>query len=73
MNAKLIQGAGTTSERSTYTWTDTTAKLNTVYYYQIEDVSHAGVHQTLTTTRLRGLLSAKGKLITQWASFKTGR
>ncbi len=73
INVKLIQGAGTTGERSTYTWTDTTAKPNTVYYYQIEDVSHAGVHQTLTTTRLRGLLSAKGKLITQWADFKTGR
>ena len=73
INAKLIQGAGTTGERSTYTWTDTTAKPNTVYYYQIEDVSHAGVHQTLATTRLRGLISAKGKLVTQWASFKTGR
>ena len=73
INAKLIQGAGTTSERSTYTWTDTTAKPNTVYYYRIEDVSHAGVHQTLTTTRLRGLISAKGKMITQWADFKKGR
>ena len=73
INAKLIQGAGTTGQRSTYTWTDTTAKPNTVYYYQIEDVSHAGVHQTLTTTRLHGLISAKGKMITQWASFKKGR
>ena len=73
VNAKLIQGAGTTGERSTYSWTDTTAKLNTVYYYRIEDVSYAGVHQTLATSRLRGLISAKGKMITQWASFKTGR
>ena len=70
INVKLIQGAGTTGERSTYTWTDTTAKPNTVYYYQIEDVSYAGVHQTLTTTRLRGLVSAKGKMTTQWADFK---
>ena len=70
INAKLIQGAGTTGERSTYTWTDTTAKPNKVYYYQIEDVSYAGVHQTLTTTRLRGLVSAKGKMTTQWADFK---
>ncbi len=70
INAKLIQGAGTTGERSTYTWTDTTAKPNTVYYYRIEDVSHAGVHQTLATTRLRGLISAKGKMITQWGILK---
>ena len=73
INVKLIQGAGTTGERSTYTWTDTTAKPNTVYYYQIEDVSYAGVHQTLTTTRLRGLVSAKGKMTTQWAEFKKGQ
>ena len=73
INAKLIQGAGTTGKRSTYTWTDTTTKPNTVYYYRIEDVSHAGVPQTLTTTRLRGLISAKGKMVTQWANFKTGR
>ena len=73
INVKLIQGAGTTGERSTYTWTDTTAKPNTVYYYQIEDVSYAGVHQTLTTTRLRGLVSAKGKMTTQWADFKKER
>ena len=67
----LIQGAGTTSERSTYTWTDTTAKPNTVYYYRIEDVSYAGERKTLTTTRLRGLISAENKRLTQWASFKT--
>ena len=73
VNAKLIQGAGTTGERSTYTWTDTTAKSNTVYYYQIEDVSHAGVHQTLAKTRLRGLVSAKGKMVTRWAHFKNSQ
>ena len=71
INVKLIQGAGTTGERSTYAWTDTTAKPNTVYYYRIEDVSHAGEHQVLTTTRLRGFISAKGKMITQWGNFKT--
>lgn len=74
VNNKLIQGAGTTGERSTYTWTDTTAKPNTVYYYQIEDVSHAGVHNTLATTHLRGLMvSAKGKMITRWAHFKNSQ
>ena len=70
VNPKLIQGAGTTGKRNSYTWTDTTAKPNTVYYYRIEDVSHAGVHQTLTTTHLRGVISPKGKMATQWATFK---
>ena len=70
INVKLIQGAGTTSERSTYTWTDATAKPNTVYYYQIEDVSHAGERTRLTTVRLRGLVSASGKLQTRWADVK---
>ncbi len=73
VNPNLIQGAGTTGERSSYTWTDTTAKSYIDYYYRIEDVSYAGGHQTLTTMRLRGLVSAKGKLINQWASFKKGQ
>lgn len=70
INAQLIPGAGTTSERNTYTWTDTTAKPNLVYYYQIEDVSFGGERQTLATVRLRGLVSAKGKLTTQWGQLK---
>ena len=73
INPKLIQGVGTTGERSTYNWTDTTAKPNTVYYYRIEDVSYAGVHQTLATTRLVGLISAKSKIVIQWADFKSSR
>ena len=70
INAKLIQGAGTTGKRSTYSWTDTTAKPNTVYYYQIEDVSHAGQRKRLATVRLRGFVSASGKLQTRWAVLK---
>ena len=69
VNPTLIQGAGTTSERHTYTWTDTTAKPNTVYYYRIEDVSHAGVRKPLATVRMRGLVSASGKLTVLWADF----
>jgi len=72
MNPTLITGAGTTGERNEYTWTDTTAKPKTVYYYRIEDVSHAGVRKQLTTVRLRGLISASGKLTTRWADLKTG-
>ena len=70
VNPTMIQGAGTTSERNTYTWTDTTAKPNTVYYYRIEDVSHAGVRKQLATVRMRGLVSASGKLTTRWADLK---
>jgi hypothetical protein len=73
INAQLIPGAGTTAERNTYTWTDTTAKPNLVYYYQIEDVSLDGERQTLATVRLRGLVSAKGKLATQWGQLKQAR
>jgi len=70
INAQLIPGAGTTAERNTYTWTDTTAKRNVVYYYQIEDVSLDGERQTLATVRLRGFVSATGKLTTQWGQLK---
>ena len=70
VNPKLIQGAGTTGERSSYTWKDTTAKPNVEYYYRIEDVSYAGKHQTLTTTRLKGLISVKNRFTTRWAQLK---
>ena len=73
INAQLIPGAGTTAERNTYAWTDTTAQPNVVYYYQIEDVSFDGEHQTLATVRLRGFVSAKGKLTTQWGVLKRSR
>ena len=70
VNPTLIQGAGTTNERNEYAWTDTTAKPNTVYYYRIEDVSHAGVRKQLVTGRMRGFVSATGKLTTKWADLK---
>ena len=44
----MIPGAGTTSEKQFYTYTDTIAQPNVVYYYQIEDVSLDGNRQTLT-------------------------
>ena len=70
VNPQLIQGAGTTSERHEYTWTDTTAKPNVVYYYRIEDVSHAGDRTQLATVRMRGYVSAAGKLTTKWGDLK---
>ena len=73
VNEQMIQGKGTTAERTTYKWVDTTAKPGVVYYYQIEDVSFAGQHNTLATTKLKGLISAKGKLTTQWGDLKNLR
>ena len=71
VNAQLIQGAGTTGERTSYEWVDTTAKPDVVYYYQIEDVSYAGERQKLATKRLQGLISAENKLTTRWGKLKS--
>ena len=71
VNPTMIPGAGTTAERNEYTWTDTTATPNTVYYYRIEDVSHAGAREQLATVRVRGLVSAKDKMTIRWADLKT--
>ena len=74
INAAMIQGAGTTSEKQFYTYTDTTAQPNVVYYYQIEDVSLDGNHQTLTRgIRLKGHVSVAGKLTTLWGDLKTSQ
>ena len=71
INAQLIPGAGTTGEKTAYTWTDTSAKPNVLYFYQIEDVSLAGDHRTLQTTRLRGYIGAAGKATTTWGDLKS--
>lgn len=61
VNAKLIAGQGTTSEKTTYEWKDTSAKPNVVYYYQIECVSVDGTRQTFRTSRLKGFLVPKNR------------
>ena len=72
INATMIAGAGTTSEKQFYTYTDTTAQPNVVYYYQIEDVSLDGNRQTLTRgIRLKGHVGAAGKATTLWGELKT--
>ena len=72
INAAMIPGAGTSSEKQFYTYTDTTAQPNVVYYYQIEDVSLDGNRQTLTNgIRLKGHVGAAGKLTTTWGDLKT--
>ena len=72
INPTMVAGAGTTSEKQFYTYTDTTAQPNVVYYYQIEDVSLDGNRQTLTNgIRLKGHVGAAGKLTTTWGDLKT--
>ena len=72
INATMVPGAGTTSEKQFYTFTDTTAQPNVVYYYQIEDVSLDGNRQTLTRgIRLKGHIGAAGKATVTWGDLKT--
>ena len=72
INATMVPGAGTTSEKQFYTYTDTTAQPNIVYYYQIEDVSLDGNRQTLTRgIRLKGHIGAAGKLTSTWGELKS--
>ena len=70
INTSLIKGQGTTSERTPYEWKDSTAKPNVVYYYQIQDVSLDGQVQTLRQSRLKGNVTAAGKLTTTWGELK---
>ena len=71
INAAMIPGAGTTSEKQFYTYEDTTAQANVVYYYQIEDVSLDGNRRTLTRgIRLRGTVGAAGKATVTWGELK---
>lgn len=66
----IIPGHGTSSEQHLYVYRDTTAKPNVIYYYRIEDVSFDGTRQTLATVRLKGEVSAAGKLTTTWSRLK---
>ena len=70
LNTKLIAGQGTISERTVYEFADTSAKPNVVYYYQIQDVSLDGKVQTLRQSRIKGQISAAGKLTTIWGEIK---
>ena len=71
VNAAMIQGAGTTGEKQFYTYTDTTAQANVVYYYQIEDVSLDGDRRTLTRgICLKGDIGVAGKAAVIWGELK---
>ncbi len=71
VNPRLIQGAGTTAEKQTYTYVDNPPKADVVYYYQIQEVSYSGQAQVLATARMKGYLSADGKHLTTLGALKT--
>ena len=66
----LIPGAGTTGERSTYTFTDNTAKVGVLYFYQIEEVSFDGMHQVLATRRMKGHVTPAHRALTTFGEVK---
>ena len=70
LNPVLIAGAGTTGERQTYTFTDTSAKPGVEYYYQIEEVSLGGRPEVLRTRRLPGLVSPANRALTTFGEVK---
>ena len=71
LHPALIAGAGTTGEAQVYTFPDATAKPGVVYYYRLEEVSLGGARQVLATARLRGQVTARGKLTTRWSELKS--
>ena len=70
INPRMLEGAGTTSERNTYTYVDTTAKAGVAYYYRLEEVSFSGLHQPIATRRLRGHVSAANRYLTTLGHIK---
>ena len=73
INAKLIQGAGTTGQRNTYQFIDKTAKPDVPYYYRLEEVDLSGTRAFLNAFRLRGVITPADKRITNWATLKDDR
>ena len=73
LNPALIAGAGTTGERQTYTFIDTSAKPGVEHYYQIEEVSFGGQAETLVTRRLRGPVSPAHRALKTLGEVKQGK
>ena len=73
LNPTLIAGAGTTGERQTYTFIDTSAKPGVEHYYQIEEVSFGGKRETLVTRRLRGPVSPAHRALTTFGEVKQAK
>ena len=70
VNSALIAGAGTTGERQTYMFTDTSAKPGVEYYYQLEEVSFAGKPRMLSMRFLRGPVSAANRQLRTFGEVK---
>ncbi len=70
LNPVLIAGAGTTGERQTYTFIDTSAKPGVEHYYQIEEVSFGGKREMLVTRRLRGPVSPAHRALKTFGEVK---
>ena len=73
LNPALIAGAGTTGERQTYTFIDTSAKPGVEHYYQIEEVSFGGKPETLLMRRLRGPVSPAHRALTTFGEVKQAK
>ncbi len=73
LNPALIAGAGTTGERQTYTFIDTSAKPGVEHYYQIEEVSFGGKREMLVTRRLRGPVSPAHRALTTFGEVKQAK
>ena len=73
LNPALIAGAGTTGERQTYTFIDTSAKPGVEHYYQIEEVSFGGKRETLLMRRLRGPVSPAHRALTTFGEVKQAK
>ena len=73
LNPALIAGAGTTGERQTYTFIDTSAKPGVEHYYQIEEVSFGGKPETLLMRRLRGPVSPAHRALKTFGEVKQAK
>ena len=73
LNPAFIAGAGTTGERQTYTFIDTSAKPGVEHYYQIEEVSFGGKPETLLMRRLRGPVSPAHRALTTFGEVKQAK
>ncbi len=73
LNPALIAGAGTTGERQTYTFIDTSAKPGVEHYYQIEEVSFGGKPEMLLMRRLRGPVSPAHRALTTFGEVKQAK
>ena len=70
VNPTLILGGGTMADKQSYIYRDPTAAVNIPYDYRLEEVSLSGERHAVATVRLRGHLSATGKLLWKWADVK---